>query len=337
MAPTLSLTVRRPFPGGFALDLALELPLAPPPVVVLFGPSGAGKSTLLRCIAGLDRPAAGHITFAGAPWFDAAAGVHVPPERRAAPVVFQHPALFPHLSVRENIGFSPASPRGAALDAHLARFGLLPLAHRAPGGLSGGQAQRVALARALAAGPRLLLLDEPLSALDTPLRRQLHATLRAALVDAAVPALLVTHDRDEALALGDTLVLLDAGRVRQQGPVAATFAAPATARAATLLGWENVLPDGAGRALAVRAHALHAGPAPAGTRTFPGRVHSALPADTGHRVTLDTGLQLHLPPGPAPAPGTPLAPWAHAADIRALPDDRCEQGSSSGDGGLRPP
>lgn len=190
------------------------------PVVALFGPSGAGKSLTLQAIAGLLRPRAGHVRVAGRTLFDSHAGINLPPERRHVGCVFQHYALFPHLNVRQNVGFGLGSWRhrpGRALrervDALLEAFGLMALAASRPDTLSGGQKQRVALARALACEPELLLLDEPFSALNPQLRAQLRAELRDCVQRWRVPALLITHDVDDVLALANQACCVDGGRV----------------------------------------------------------------------------------------------------------------------------
>ena len=241
----LEVALERRFPGGASVRAAFSAPLRPPSVTVLFGPSGAGKTTVLRAVAGLDRPDAGHVRFAGEPWFDAAAGIDQPPRRRGAGVVFQEPALFPHLSVEANVGYGlfrlPRAARAARVREAAARVGVEALLARRPGALSGGQRQRVALARALAPSPRLLLLDEPLASLDAPSREELRRDLRGVLASAGIPALLVTHDREEALALGDWLVVLAEGGVRQAGPVDEVFSRPIDALVARAVGAENVL------------------------------------------------------------------------------------------------
>ncbi|MGC3999467.1 MAG: ABC transporter ATP-binding protein [Anaeromyxobacter sp.] len=246
MAWTLSLDLVRRFPRGPTVTARASWPLGGAPVTVLFGPSGSGKTTVLRALAGLDRPDEGQISFEGEAWFDARRRLFVPPQRRRVGVLFQEYALFPHLSVAANVAFGlRALPRAAqrARVAELAGWlGLTPLLARRPAELSGGQRQRVALARALAPRPRLLLLDEPLSALDAPTREALRGELRHLLESAGVPAVVVTHDRVEALALGDRLVVLAGGGVRQIGPVHEVFSAPADAEVARVVGTENVLP-----------------------------------------------------------------------------------------------
>lgn len=246
MSATLAFDVVRRFRGGPAVGARAEWPLDGAPVTVLFGPSGSGKTTVLRALAGLDRPDAGAITFAGEPWFDSARGLHVPPQRRGVGLLFQDYALFPHLDVAANVAYGlGALPRAARAGrvAELAeRLGLAGLLDRRPAALSGGQRQRVALARALAPRPRLLLLDEPLSALDAPAREALRGELRHLLEQAGLPAVVVTHDRVEALALGDRLAVLVDGAVRQVGPVHQVFSAPVDAEVARVVGTENVLP-----------------------------------------------------------------------------------------------
>jgi molybdate transport system ATP-binding protein len=241
----LSFDLVRRFPRGTTIRARAELPLDGELVTVLFGPSGAGKSTVLRALAGLDRPDEGRIRFGAETWFDAGARAFVPPQRRAVGLLFQEYALFPHLRVGANIGYGVRRLGRAARDARVrelaARLGIEPLLDRRPSELSGGQRQRVALARALAPSPRLLLLDEPLSALDAPARAELRGELRRTLESLGVPAVVVTHDRAEALALGDRIVVLIDGSVRQAGRVPEVFAAPADAEVARVVGTENVL------------------------------------------------------------------------------------------------
>ena len=221
------------------VDADLRLPLECAPVTVLFGPSGAGKTTLLRMLAGLEQPHSGEILFRGETWFDSTRGVSLPPQKRRAGFLFQEYALFPHLSVLENIAYAADPARARDL---LRRFDLETLAGSKPRGISGGQQQRVALARAIAAEPSLLLLDEPLSALDAATRRQTRHELRSLLLESKVPSIVVTHDRTEAIALGDWMAVMVDGRIRQTGPVQEVFRRPADARVAESVGVENVLP-----------------------------------------------------------------------------------------------
>jgi molybdate transport system ATP-binding protein len=239
MASELNCRCRRRLPSGFEIDADLRIPLDQSPVTILFGPSGSGKTTLLRLIAGLDRPDAGAISFLGRDWFDSSSGIHLPPQQRRAAFLFQDYALFPHLSVAANIAFAARPGKAREL---LKAFGLSELASRRPRAISGGQQQRVALARALAADPALLLLDEPLSALDEPTRARMRYELRRMLLDAGVPALVVTHDRMEAVALGDWMAVIVDGHIRQTGPIQDVFRHPADALVAGSVGVENVLP-----------------------------------------------------------------------------------------------
>ncbi|HUM01408.1 MAG TPA: ABC transporter ATP-binding protein [Thermoanaerobaculia bacterium] len=241
----LSFRFERRYPGGPSIRADLDLPLSPPDVTVLFGPSGAGKTTILRCLAGLDRPDAGEIRFGGATWFDAERGVSSRPQERRVGFLFQDYALFPHLTARGNVAYGlsdvPREERLLRTDEVLAFVGMKALASRYPSELSGGEKQRIALARALAPRPRLLLLDEPLSALDAPSREALRGDLRALLAAAGVPSVVVTHDRTEALLLGDRVAVVLGGAVRQVGPVDEVFSRPVDVAVARVTGIESVL------------------------------------------------------------------------------------------------
>jgi molybdate transport system ATP-binding protein len=217
--------------GGFTLDAALRARPGEP--IALLGPNGAGKSTLLAALAGLLAIDGGRIAMGEAVLDDPAADVFVPPERRPVGVVLQSPALFPHLDARDNVAFGlraggmrRAAARAAA-EAELDRHGLADLAGRRPAALSGGQAARVALVRALIRRPALLLLDEPLAAIDAAGRPALRAQLAADLAAFAGAAVLVTHDVRDAQALAARVVVLDDGRVVQAGSLAELRAAPA--------------------------------------------------------------------------------------------------------------
>ncbi len=226
--------------GAFTLTAAFAV--APGEVVGVLGPNGAGKSTLLGALAGLTPVASGRIELAGQVIDDAGTGVFVEAAARPVGFVFQNYRLFPHLSVADNVAFGPrargAGRRAAAGAAQywLDRLGLAGLAERKPKQLSGGQAQRVALARALAAEPALLLLDEPLSALDAGTRLDVQAELRRHLAEFTGPCLLVTHDALEALVLADRLLVLEAGRIVQAGTPAQVARQPATDYVAKLVG-----------------------------------------------------------------------------------------------------
>ncbi|HEU4384129.1 MAG TPA: ABC transporter ATP-binding protein [Anaeromyxobacteraceae bacterium] len=239
---SLGVDVERRFLGALVRARA-ELPLDG--VAVLFGPSGAGKTTVLRLVAGLERPDAGAVRFGSETWSDPARGIHLRPQERRVGFLFQDHALFPHLDVAANVGYGlydlGRAEREARLREVAAWLHLGDLLGRMPGELSGGQRQRVALARALAPRPRLLLLDEPLSALDAPTREALRGELRGWLKESGIPAVVVTHDRVEALALGDRLVVLSEGGVHQVGPVLEVFGRPADVVVARLVGTENVL------------------------------------------------------------------------------------------------
>jgi molybdate transport system ATP-binding protein len=238
MADQLICQCRKRLSKGFEVEADLRIPLDRAPVTVLFGPSGSGKTTLLRMIAGLERPDAGSIVFRGGTWFDAARAIHLPPQRRRAGFLFQDYALFPHLTVTENVAYNASRETARQL---LDTFGLAELAASKPRAISGGQQQRVALARALAAQPALLLLDEPLSALDAPTRSRTRYELRRMLLRSGVPSIVVTHDRMEAVALGDWMAVMVDGRIRQTGPVQEVFRRPADRQVAESVGVENVL------------------------------------------------------------------------------------------------
>ena len=238
--PALHVDVAQRFASGFAVAAVLDAVLAPGSVLVLFGPSGAGKTTVLRQIAGLERPDAGVIRFGGEVWCDVASGHWRPPQERRVGLVFQQTTLFPHLTVADNISYGVR--RGSdPVEEIAALLGIANLGNRYPGALSGGEAQRVALARALAPRPRLLLLDEPFAALDAPTRGRLRRDVRSLLQTTGTPAILVTHDRAEAMAMGDSVAVMIGGRVRQTGSLGDVFGRPADVEVAASLGIDNVL------------------------------------------------------------------------------------------------
>ncbi len=204
--------------------------------VALVGPSGAGKTTVLQAIAGLRRPDRGRIAVGGRPWFDREARVNLAPEQRSAGLVFQEYALFPHMSVRQNVAFGGPD----RVDELLERFGIGHLASVRPTAISGGERQRVALARALARGPEILLFDEPLSALDAHTRTIVRAELEDLLSELRLPTLIVTHDMRDAIALADRIGVIVDGELRQLGPYDELVDRPADAFVARLTG-ANVL------------------------------------------------------------------------------------------------
>lgn len=217
----------------FELALTLEVDGS----VALVGPSGAGKTTVLRAIAGLERALEGRVTVGDAVWLDTSSGIDIPAERRKVGVVFQDYALFPHLSVRENVAFGAS---GRPVEELLERLRVGHVAGERPGGLSGGERQRVALARALARDPDVLLLDEPLSALDTHTRSHVRGQLTELLRELGLPALLVTHDFEDAAALADRIGVLGAGRLLQIGTASELVSSPVDGFVADFTG-ANVL------------------------------------------------------------------------------------------------
>jgi thiamine transport system ATP-binding protein len=234
------LTVR--FDGTAAVD-AVDLDVPAGSVTAVLGPSGSGKSTLLRAIAGLEPPTAGSISYAG---HDLA---RVPTHKRGFALMFQDGQLFTHQSVGRNVGYPLRLRHRSGVAGRVAELlelvGLAGYEDRMPATLSGGERQRVALARSLAVEPRMLLLDEPLSALDRDLRERLAAELHDILRRAGTTALLVTHDQEEAFAIADRMAVLRSGRLVQAGTVADVWRAPADAWTARFLGYATVL-DGAG-------------------------------------------------------------------------------------------
>ncbi len=226
--------------GGVLLD-AVSVSVEPGEVLAVLGRSGAGKSTLLRAIAGLIPLAAGQIEI------DGVDVTSLPTHRRGLGLMFQHPALFPHLDVGENVAYglkvrgSSRTARAARTEELLDRVGLGGFARRSVADLSGGEAQRVALARALAPNPRVLMLDEPLAALDRPRRADLLDEVRRVLQELSQAAVYVTHDRDEAFALATSIIVLDEGRAVRQGRPADVWSDPGSVRVAELLGHRNLV------------------------------------------------------------------------------------------------
>ena len=225
-----------------ALDAAFECGAGE--LLALVGPSGSGKTTVLRCIAGLATPREGEVACDGTTWLDRRGGVAVSPQRRRVGLVFQHYALFPHLDALANVASAmshlPREERAARARALLARVNMEGLETRRPSVLSGGQRQRVALARALARDPRVLLLDEPFSAVDQLTRRRLRLELAQLRRQIRIPMVLVTHDLEEAQLLGDRLCVLHHGRTLQTGRLQEVLRRPASALVARLLDQRNV-------------------------------------------------------------------------------------------------
>ncbi|MCZ2821561.1 ABC transporter ATP-binding protein [Modestobacter sp. VKM Ac-2977] len=250
MSLAAHVVVRR---GTLALDV--ELAVADGEVLAVLGPNGAGKSSLLRVLAGLLRPDGGRVQVDDEVWDSP--DVHLPAHERSLGMVFQDHLLFPHLSVTENVAFGPrtrGTPRPAARAAAedwLARVGLAGLGDRRPGQLSGGQAQRAALARALVGRPQLLLLDEPLSALDARTRLTVRAELHRHLGDYPGSAVLVTHDPVDAMALADRVVVIEEGRVVQAGTPAEVARRPRTDYVARLVGLVLLAGQGTGTQVAL--------------------------------------------------------------------------------------
>lgn len=231
---TLSLQQSAPIP----LDLAFRC--EPGKILALVGPSGSGKSTTLRSIAGLYLPRMGKVSVGGEVWFDSEAGIALPPHQRRAGMVFQNYALFPHMTALRNVMSAldhvPRAERAARAQALLDQVHLNGLGARRPAELSGGQQQRVAVARALARDPKVLLLDEPFSAVDRVTRRKLHKEIAELREQLSIPTILVTHDIDEAVKLADTMVVLHGGQILQSDAPRAIMQNPATPEVMEVLG-----------------------------------------------------------------------------------------------------
>ncbi len=245
MAASLELSrVEKRFPRGIAALDGIDLAIASGEIVTVLGPSGSGKSTLLGVIAGLERPDAGEVRIGGR------RAERLPPWRRDVAMVFQQPAAYPHLSVRDNLAFGLRA-RGAGrdevrrgVDEVADRLGLATMLDRRPAELSGGERQRVAIGRALARKPAVLLLDEPFSALDAPLRTALRVDLAEWQRHFGVTTVHVTHDQAEALALGTRVAVIERGRIAQVGPPDEVYARPASLFVAGFIGSPpmNLLP-----------------------------------------------------------------------------------------------
>lgn len=251
---TLSVTLRKTLAGGehapFTLDVSFE---APSGITILFGPSGAGKSTLLDCIAGLLRPDSGRIAVGGEGGsdignellLDTQLGADLPPQQRRIAYVFQNLALFPHLSVENNIAYGlanlPEPEKVQRVKSAMEAFHIGKLATQKPEKLSGGERQRVALARSLATSPRVLLLDEPLTALDAALKQSITEDLRAWNAAQQIPILYVTHSRAEVDALGERVIAMDHGKIVATGTPLEVLESPRRSVTAQAAGFENIL------------------------------------------------------------------------------------------------
>ena len=359
---TARLGIRR---GDFRLYLELEV--ADGEVVALLGPNGAGKSTALRALAGLVRIDDGRITLGGAILADAATGEHLPTHRRPIGVVFQDYLLFPHLSVLDNVAFGlrargrPATFARQVAREWLERIGVGELAPARPSAISGGQAQRVALARALAVEPQLLLLDEPLAALDARTRLLVRGELRRHLADFGGATLVVTHDPIDAAVLADRLVVIERGQVVQQGPPREVARRPRTDYVARLVGLNLlagvadghrvVLPTGGVVHLAESAvGAVNAAFRPAAVSLFTnrpdgsprnvwrGRILVIEPHGEGVRIDIGgapdaaTSILAEVTPGAVAdlglQPGTMVWASVKASDVEAYPADPGPAGST---------
>jgi molybdate transport system ATP-binding protein len=238
---SLDVRIETRFDSGFMLDVGFT---AQPGVTVLFGPSGAGKTSVLQCVAGLLKPGRGRIALGERVLFDSKMTVDMPLAQRRIGYVFQTLALFPHMSVRANVAYGlnglERVERNLRVSHTLESFGLAELADRRPSQISVGQQQRVALARALVTEPLVLLLDEPLSALDLPTRSLFLDDLRRWIAEHRVPVLHVTHSRDEVFALAQNVVLIEQGKVLAQGSPLDVLAAPRHETTAQLAGFENI-------------------------------------------------------------------------------------------------
>lgn len=245
MAAEMIVDVTKTFPGRPPIRACFRYPVETSTVLILFGPSGSGKTTILRSMAGLEWPEEGSIRFLSRTWLDVASNIRVAPQDRHIGYMPQEYALFPTYTVAGNIAYGlgslPAPDRKKRVEDMLDIFRLRGLETARPRELSGGQQQRVALARAVAPRPHLLLLDEPLSALDAPTRVQLRGELRSLLKQLALPSIIVTHDWTEALTLGDVMAVVSEGTVQQVGTPQDVFSRPANADVAHVVGVETVV------------------------------------------------------------------------------------------------
>ncbi len=328
--------VTRRYGTQAALD-GIDLAVPAGQYCVLLGPSGCGKTTLLNILGGFADPSEGSVRIGGADM------VGVPAAARPTTTVFQDYALFPHMPVLDNVAFGlrmrgvPGPARRAKAEAMLALVGLAGQGGKRPAALSGGQKQRVALARALAVEPQVLLLDEPLGALDLSLRRAMQEELKAIQRRVGATFVHVTHDQEEAMALADLLVVMNRGRIEDQGPPERLYRRPQSRFAATFLGTINLIPGTVRGGIATTA----LGPLPVPVRDGPVTLglrpeHLTLGGPHGARVTTTLfqgahrrvqvqagGLDLiaHLPVGPAPAPGDAVSLGFDPAGLILLPEE----------------
>ena len=217
---TLRAQFEHRFAGGPSLEAEFE---APPGITALFGPSGAGKTTTLRILAGLLRPGRGSVALGAERWLDTQHGVDRPPQRRSVGYIPQNALLFPHLTVRANLGFGARKAAGVEIERIAGALELTDLLDRRPAALSGGQRQRVALGRAILRRPRLLLMDEPVSALEADLKRRILDDLCRLVGELGIPAIFVSHDQLDVRRFAARVVLLDGGRVVGAGPASETL------------------------------------------------------------------------------------------------------------------
>jgi ABC-type Fe3+/spermidine/putrescine transport system ATPase subunit len=318
-------------------------------ILCLLGPSGCGKTTLLRLIAGLDTPDSGSIFFEGQ---DVSA---IAPHRRGFGLMFQEFALFPHKNVGQNVAFGLQHLKRAGeietrVEEMLALVGLAGFESRDVNSLSGGERQRVALARSLAPGPRLLMLDEPLGALDRALRERLMLEIHQILKQLGLTALYVTHDQTEAFAVADRVVVMNRGRIEQDGPPEQVYYQPATPFVAQFLGFTNLLPgvcrnnsqiettlgvwsipaakvypSGTAVTMLIRPEATSL--EPAGEITIEGELVAALFRGRFYQITLAVAGQLldfEMPATPLPAPGSKITLWLDPAAIALFATNKKE-------------
>ncbi len=245
MAAEIAIDIVKTYPGRTPIRARICYPVEASTVLILFGPSGSGKTTILRSIAGLEWPEEGTIQFVSRIWLDTKASIRVPPQERHIGYMAQDYALFPTYTVAGNIAYGlghlSSQDRRKRVAEVVELFQLRGLEAAKPRELSGGQQQRVALARAVAPRPLLLLLDEPLSALDAPTRAQLRGELRSLLKQLSLPSIIVTHDWAEALMLGDVMAVIHEGRLLQVGIPQEVFSRPADADVARVVGVETVV------------------------------------------------------------------------------------------------